>query len=552
MTHFLGRLHRQRFAIAAIALSSTPFVSTDPVTDQVAGQGACYVTLANGDVQGNTLGDACAFWGIPYAASTGGNNRWRPPQPPPAGAPAILDATTMKSTTCTASEDCLWLNVWARNAPPALLSPVIVWLHTGAFIGGSANFPGTVGSRLAAETGVVVVAPNYRLGPFGFLAHRALSAEDALGSSGNYGLLDQQAALRWVRDNIAQFGGDPDNVTIAGTSAGGQSAGLQLVSPASTGLFHRAIIQSAYPTSRWASEAEAKVQGDAFAAALKCADPTQVLTCMRSASRSAVLAALPQASQQVVEPAGRVFWEPSVDGVVIPDQPRVLFDAGAFHRVPAIVGFNRDEGWGSFITPFIGLSFPSGVTTAGYEHWVNAEFGPHASAVIDLYPASASSPASTMAELVADVQFVCEARRVARAIDRTGTPIYVYSYEYVIPGLLTDRVLHGVESNILFGNNYAPPVFPGHVLTDADNTLHARMAAYWTRFAATGNPNRGDPSLHSWPPFTRPAGSGRGTDKYLILDTTLADAARLREAQCNFFEPFFFRSVLGGAPAFQP
>jgi para-nitrobenzyl esterase len=549
MTCALGRIHLQKgFAIAAIGLS----LSMEPATEHAAGQGSCHVTIANGDVQGNSLGGACAFWGIPYAASTAAANRWKPPLPRPAWSPAVFDATTAKSTTCTASEDCLWLNVWVRNAPLTAPTPVIVWFHPGAFTAASANYPATVGARLAAETGVIVVAPNYRLGPFGFLAHSALSAEDPQGSSGNYGLLDQQAALRWVRDNISQFGGDPGNVTIAGTSSGGQSVGLQLVSPASGGLFHRAIIQSAYPTSRWASDAEAKAQGNAFAAALQCNDPAQVLTCMRSASRTAVLGALPQASQQVAEPPGRVFWEPSVDGVVIPDQPRVLFNAGLFHQVPAIVGFNRDEGWGSFVTPFIGLSFPSGVSAAQYEDWVHAEFGPYGSDVLDLYPPSSASPASTMAALVGDVQFACEARRLARAIEQTGTPTYVYSYEYVIPGFLADRVLHGVESNIMFGNNYLPPIFPSHPLTDPDNALHTTMATYWTHFAATGNPNRGDTSQDSWPPFTRPAGRGRGTDKYLVLDTTLREGARLSEIQCNFFEPFFFRSVLGGLPAATP
>ena len=122
-----------------------------------------------------------------------------------------------------------------------------------------------------------------------------------------------------------------------------------------------------------------------------------------------------------------------------------------------------------------------------------------------------------MAQLVGDVQFACETRRVARAIEQTGTPVYLYSYEYVIPGFLGDRVLHGVESNIIFGNDYLPPVFPGHPLTDPDNALHNKMATYWAQFAATGSPNRGDTPLESWPPFTRPAGPGRGTDKYLGL-----------------------------------
>ena len=549
MPQALGRTAvRTRFAVVAAAVLLSPLVSMERGTvGRPAAQSSCFVSITDGDIQGSNLGASCAFLGIPYAASTGSSNRWRPPQPP-APWTSVLNATGTP-VACTASEDCLKLNVWVRNPAPTRPAPVIVWLHTGAFIGASGFFPGHRGQSIAAETGAVVVAPNYRLGAFGFLAHSALATEDPHGSSGNYGLLDQQAALRWVRDNIARFGGDPDNVTIAGTSAGGQSVGLQLISPGSEGLFHRAIIQSAYPTTRWTSDSEAKAQGNAFAAALGCTDAAQVLECMRSKSRDLVMTALPQAAQQVVEPPGRAFWEPTVDGVIIPDQPRILFESGAFHRVPTIVGFTRDEGWGSITSPFIRLSFPSGVSLAQYEGWVMNEFGPYASGVLDLYPATSASPIETMARLVGDVQFVCEARRVARAIELTGTPTYLYSYEYIINDLSPDYVLHGLESNILFGNNYIPPVFTSHPLTAADFDLHTKMAGYWTRFAETGNPNRGDESAFSWPPFTRPSGPGRGTDKYIILDSIIGEGARLRETECGFFEPFFFRSVLGGLPA---
>ena len=551
---------QEKIAVIALALLTGSFMPIGPEEAGVAAaQSACFISLADGDVQGANLGSACAFLGIPYAASPAGNNRWRSPQAPTpwagvlnaTGTPVACPSVNLAGPTPVFSglEDCLKLNVWVPNPVPTGPAPVIVWIHTGAFTAASGFFAGHRGQALAAETGAIVVAPNYRLAAFGFLAHTALAAEDPRGASGNYGLLDQQAALRWVSDNIAQFGGDPTNVTIAGTSAGGQSVGFQLVSPGSEGLFHRAIIQSAYPTSRWTSDTEAKAQGGAFAAALGCTDPAQVLTCMRAASREAVLTALPQGAQQVVEPPGRSFWEPSVDGVVIPNQPRIHFESGDFHRVPTIVGFNRDEGWGSFTSRFITLSFPSGVSLAQYEGWVMNEFGPYAPSVLGLYPASRSSPIETMARLVGDVQFVCEARRVARAIDRTGTPVYVYSYEYIIDQLSPDFVLHGVEGNILFGNNYSPPIFPGHTLDAADQALHSKMAGYWTGFAASGNPNRGDEAAFSWPRFNRPNGLGRGTDKYIVLDSVIGEGTRLREAQCDFFEPFFFRSVLGGVPA---
>src|SRR6185503_6469055 len=172
---------------------------------------------------------------------------------------------------------------------------------------------------------------NYRLAAFGFLAHGAFESEDHdRPSAGNYGLLDQRAALRWVRDNIENFGGDPNNVTLGGTSAGGQSAGLHLVSPGSNGLFHRVIVESAYPTTKWPTRAEAHAQGSAFASLLGCTNPAQAASCLRSKTASQILLAIPQASQAVVEPSGRAFWEPVVDGFEIPDQPRRLYELGDF------------------------------------------------------------------------------------------------------------------------------------------------------------------------------------------------------------------------------
>jgi len=267
---------------------------------------------------------------------------------------------------------------------------------------------------------------------------------------------------------------------------------------------------------------------------------------MRAAAPNVVLTALPQASQQVAEPPDSTFWEPSVDGVVVPDQPRVLFESGLFHRVPTIVGFTRDEGWGPFIT----RSFSSGPTMGQYENWVETEFGPHASSILGLYGEQASqSPIEAMARIVGDVQFICEGRRLARLIEWTGTPTFLYSYEYEIDALSLNHVIHGVEGNMLFRNNYGPPLFPTYMLSPSDLGLHDIMAGYWTRFAATGSPNRGTDSAFSWAPFKHPTGAGRGADNYLILDANLREGSRPRERECNFFEPFFFRSVLAGVPA---
>jgi para-nitrobenzyl esterase len=218
---------------------------------------------------------------------------------------------------------------------------VLVWIHTGAFQAASANLPDSNGRKMAEQTGAIVVAANYRVGPFGFLGHRALTAEDpGYRSSGNYGFLDQRAALAWVRDYIAAFGGDPDNVAIAGQSAGANSVSLHVVSPGSAGYFGRAIIQSGSASTRWPTLADAEALGDRLALALSCTDPSQVLACLRSKTRAEVLLAFPNGQQEFAE-TSRVAWGPVVDGLDIPDQPRTLYENGAFNHVPIIVGTTR-------------------------------------------------------------------------------------------------------------------------------------------------------------------------------------------------------------------
>ena len=527
------------------------------VAEQVTAQAPCGVSTVNGVVQGQDLGNSCAFLGVPYAAAPVGNNRWRPPQPvtpwttPVPGSTPPPNCPSINNGKPTGNEDCLKLNIWvSKSSLAGSAAPVIVWLHTGSFVASSANNASHKGQRLAEESGVIVVAPNYRLGPFGFLAHPAFAAEDANHpSSGNYGLMDQRAALVWVRDNIGRFGGDPDNVTLAGTSAGADSVGLHLVSPASAGLFHRAIIESGTPLVRWPRYDETVSQGGALAAALGCTgDAATVRACLRTKTFDLVLLALPQGAQQVTEPSGRTFWLPTVDGIEIPDQPRLLIEVGAFHHVPTIVGTTRDEGWN-----FVTRSFASGATLADYETWLQTEFGSDAARVLSEYPAGAfPSPTEAIAHVVTDGQFVCETRRLGRLIERTGTRTYLFSYEYLIDALSPGHVIHGVESNIVFGNDYVPNQFAPHPLDANDNLLHAAMQGYWTRFATSGNPNSDDDSVVHWPAFKHPTGKGRGADKYLVFDSTIVERLRQRESECDFFEPYFFRSMLAAVPATAP
>jgi para-nitrobenzyl esterase len=271
---------------------------------------------------------------------------------------------------------------------------------------------------------------------------------------------------------------------------------------------------------------------------------------MRSKGRNEILVALSQGTQQVAARPGTVYWMPIVDGLEIPDQPRYLFESGAFNHVPTIVGTNRDEGWGAFVT----RSYPAGPDPLQYESWMLDEFGFDAPRILAMYPPpSAPSATEQMARLAGDVQFVCEARRLARLIERTKTPTYLYSYDYVINSLAANHVIHGVESNILFSNDYSPPAFAAnHPLDASDRALHADMAGYWTRFARTGNPNTDDEDVVHWPAFKHPTGRGRGSDQHLVLDLDVRAGMRLQEQQCDFLEPFFFRSILAGVPASAP
>lgn len=513
----------------------------------------CLVTTTYGDVQGLASGGSCAFLGIPYAAAPIGGLRWKRPQAAAAWAPGVLNAVVPPPVCAQLNngtgapqgiEDCLKVNIWTPNPlPPS--APVIVWFHGGSFVNASANFAPQNGAALAASTGAIIVAPNYRLGPFGFLRHTALAGEDS--AAGNYGLLDQRAALTWVHDQIAAFGGDPNNVTIAGQSAGGHSVALHLVSPGSAGLFHRAIMQSGFASVRWRTAANARLQGDDFAAALGCTsvDPATVVACLRSTSTSAVLLARPPALFEQVLETGRSQWTPIVDGLEVPDQPRALFEQGSFARVPIILGATRDEGW-----TWVNRSFPTSMSEEQYTDTVETEFGADAAAILAEYGVAAfASAKDALVQLVGDVEYACEARRVARLIEATKTPVYLYSFEYEVDPVISDRVAHGMDVNFVFSNNFGPPLFPAYTLGPADLALSRAIGAYWTRFATTGSPTDEDGASVEWPAFKHPTGDGRGADMYLILDGEIRQDKRPHERRCDFWEPFFFASVTGSIPA---
>jgi para-nitrobenzyl esterase len=533
--------------VLSMATTAEPVLISSPEAKRQSP--SCLVTTTGGDVQGLDNGVSCSFLGIPFAAPPIGPLRWKPPQPAAPWAPATLNATAAPPNCpsgTVGSEDCLKLNIWTPDPAPASPAPVIVWIHTGAFLAASANFAAHNGRKMAEQTGAIVVAANYRLGPFGFLGHAALTAEDpAYPSSGNYGFLDQRATLAWVHDHIAAFGGNPYDVTIAGQSAGAHSVSLHVVSPGSAGYFSRAIMQSGYGSTRWPTLADAESLGNQFAAALGCTDTLQVLSCMRSKTRDQVLLALPSLPNGMQRFAEIVYapWGPVVDRLDIPDQPRRLYEDGAFNQVPLIIGATRDEGW-----TFVDRSFPASLTVEQYEAAVETEFGAaEAPAILAMYPpAGFASPKHALARLTGDVEYACEARRVARLVERTRTPVFLYSFEREADAVVPDLVIHGLDTNFVFGNNFGPP--SNYVLNADDLALFGAISGYWTRFAARGNPNGDGTGAVHWPAFKHPNGRGQGPDRYLVLDWPVREGKRLREEQCDFWEPFFLRSAIGTAP----
>lgn len=505
--------------------------TTDAPANDASGPPPPTATTASGQVIGTLTDGVAAFLGIPYAAPPTGELRWRPPAAPvpwttprsanrrPSACPQFVSGLRL------GREDCLYVNVH-RPDPIPENAPVMVWIHGGAFTLGEGvqTDGGTMGDVLARETGVVVVSMNYRLGQLGFLAHSTLDAESADHVSGNYGFLDQVAALEWVRDNAAAFGGDPTNVTIFGESAGGQSVCGHLVAPASRGLFHRAIIESGPCALARLTLAEAEAQGDRFASALGC-DSGDVLACMRAAAESDVLAALAPPRAIVGSGPDVGEWGPIIDGQVFPAQWMTSLTAGDVPDVPVMVGWNRDEG-----TIFLLLQEMSGadpVTVANYRDTVAGFIGDaDADAIVARYPPSdfGGDARLAAARALGDGGLICPARAAAIAL-RAHVPVRTYLFAYPDARFLLASdfplgAFHQAEVQFVFGH----PV--GGSFPEGGDVLHDAMQGYWTRFASNdGDPD--DASATPWPLFDD------GTR--LVLDRTIASSADDFEATCEFW-----------------
>src|SRR3984957_7446287 len=482
--------------VAGVTLGAL-IAAPPPVSASTGGQpaaGGPVVVTANGAVRGTSSGPVNEFLGIPYAAPPVGALRWRPPQPA-ASWPGVRAATAFAPHCpqlaspfgqASTSEDCLFLNVFTPSHMQAgAHSPVMVWIHGGALVTGESN---DYDPAKLVEDGVTVVTINYRLGALGFLADPALA--DAKGQSGDYGLMDQQAALRWVQRNIAAFGGAPRNVTIFGESAGGLSVLSQVASPAARGLFAKAIAESGSYNLTQASLASAETAGQAFAAKAGCAD--QTAACLRSLPVSTILAD--------EDAAG---YTPNINTEVLPQSLQSAFATGEFNRVPIINGTNHDE-WRLFVA----LSELEGspVTAANYQAMISSTLGVPASAAAVIaaeYPLSAySSPAVALGAVGTDAIFACPALTIDQSVSRY-VPTFGYEFNdenapenFLPPVSFPYGAPHASEIQYLM--DLATAAFPG-TLSAQQQQLASTMKRYWTDFAKRGFPSSfGTPF---WPPF---------------------------------------------------
>jgi para-nitrobenzyl esterase len=427
-----------------------------------------------------------AFKGIPFATPPVGDLRWRAPK-----AATHWDGVRKAdqfSATCMqteyaagslyrsepqpVSEDCLYLNVWTAAKAAGDKRPVMVWIHGGALTRGSGSTPTYDGEELARK-GVVLVTVNYRLGVFGFFAHPELTKESDRNASGNYGLLDQIAALEWVKKNIAAFGGDPNRVTIFGESAGSWSVNLLMASPLAKGLFQRVIGESGAQFGNMRKLADAEQAGVKFGQTVHA----ETLAALRAKPADELLKAQGGAS-------------PNVDGWFLPEDVRTIFASGKQSDVPLMAGSNADEG----------TAFVAGSTTAQvFQNTARQRFGAKADEYLKIYPASTDEEARKSAPAVMrDQTFGWEMRTWAREQTKTGkSKVYMFYFSRVPPGPGSEKygAYHASEIAYAF-HNLAVSTRPWE---ETDRKLSDLMSTYWVNFATTGNPN--GKGLPAWPAY---------------------------------------------------
>jgi para-nitrobenzyl esterase len=452
-----------------------------------------FVAIDSGAVHGSATADVVSFKGIPYAEPPVGPLRWRMPQPvkPWEGVRETTNfgPSCMQTDDVPKSEDCLTLNVWRPAADSATPLPVMVWIHGGALVhGGTSIYPGGA----LARQGVVVVSMNYRMGRLGFFAHPALAAEAPGDVRGNYGIMDQRAALEWVQRNIAAFGGDPKQVTIFGESAGGGSVMVHLTAPLSRGLFHRAILQSpGIPTARARvlpltelADAE-KMAVDYTRSVGVTGDGTAALAGLRALPASRLIERTSAPEVIAAQSAGACvigFAGTIRDGRLIVAAPEEVLAKGRQAMVPVMVGADdRDLDIG----------------TANSKDELFALFGPYVEEARKLYDPKGSQTLDELKQQVfADKTFVEPSRHLANEMVRAGLPTWWYRFSYVAESMrgTVKGTLHGLELPYTFN---VPAALVGGRVTAADKAMGDLASAYWVAFGKTGDPNGG--RRPTWP-----------------------------------------------------
>lgn len=501
-------------------------VSSDPTT----------VTTDKGVVHGTASGPLIKFLGIPYAAPPTGALRFAAPQPRAAWTTPLQ--TNAYGPKCPqgalTNEDCLYLNIY-EPVPTGAALPVYMWIHGGGFAAGSGA--DNDGSLLAAS-GVIVVAINYRLGALGYLASAAL--DDGTGNTGNYGLEDQQAAMRWIKTNIASFGGDVNNVTIGGGSAGAMSVCNHLASPGAAGLFKRGIVESGPCAFNWQTLATAKATGARMAAQLGCSGTNAAIAaCLRSAT----VASLTTASRS--QPSSSLF--PSYGGADMPNEPRT-----AIGKYPLLLGGNELE-VGAFVRP------PGPATEADYETALTSVYASSEPWVLNEYPASNYTAAYgytsfglALAQAETDyapvpgseeIEFCYDVTTWSLAQAANGAPVFAYEFNDPASSGFTGSPgpLHGAELPYLFGPGFTFTGAPGPPLSAASQTLSTAMVQYWTNFIKTGNPNGG--GLPNWPAY-----SGPTTAMQLVPGAVSTGKDTTAEHHCPFWNSLGFALSKGRQP----
>jgi len=478
------------------------------------------VHINSGELAGESLAAGGAvFKGIPYAAAPTGTKRWQSPQAVTAW-PGTRAATAYgaacaqpaqgwnDSVVASMSEDCLYLNVWTPAVKPKIRLPVMVWIHGGAFTGGAGTDAIFAGEELVKK-GVVLVTLNYRLGIFGFYAHPELTHESVHRSSGNFALEDQMAALQWVRDNIAAFGGDAGKITVFGQSAGGMSVVTLLASPLMKGKFEGAIVESGAilggPPMKRLKDAE--TLGTEFMGA-------DSLQSLRGLSATELLKRF--GSFMPTHRESRMG--PVIDGYVLSADPSEVFRQHQEHKVPLIIGNNAREGFGR-------------LSEDALANAIRQFYGADAAAALTLYAVPDPVLGTPAAQWLTDTSFRCSAIVMAARHAGGGAPVYSYQFEQSLPGRESDGAAHSYELPYVFGNLLASGALAGP-FSAADRQLSNVMLSYWTNFAKHGDPNGA--GLPVWHKFGAAAGS------YVRFSSTLPQNAQpaegLRKPQCQMFE----------------